>query len=111
MNRLLSEFHDGKSLNVLINNETTLFLLLDNRHVKYEKTNIGFLFNKSVIESNNSYLKPSDVIQLVSEVVPNLYVTDISDIKLTDNEYVISIDPECLIYFGSFKIKLKNKGI
>uniref|UniRef100_A0AAU8L0S7 Uncharacterized protein n=1 Tax=Pantoea phage Survivor TaxID=3232176 RepID=A0AAU8L0S7_9CAUD len=105
MNRLLCEYPDT-NVNVLVNNETQLLLLLDDRHAKYEKTDVGnaLLYKKGLV-TNISSLRPADAVALAKPHL-DLYSTDIKEIKQIDDEYIVYIHPHCLVYTGTFKIKI-----
>lgn len=104
MNRLLCEY-EGEKVDVLINNETKLLLLVSARHVQYEKTVAAYLINNKNLQTSNSSLRPSDVVEMVNPWV-NLYSTDIKQIVKHDDHYEIFIHPHCLVYTGTFNISI-----
>lgn len=109
MDRLKREY-EGEEVNILVNSEEKLLLLLSSRHVTHEKINLSNWFKNKTLETDNGHLRPSDVVKVVKRFIPDLYSTDIKEIKLEDDYYTVSIHPHCLVYFGQFKIKL-TKGI
>lgn len=108
MNRIKSKYPDASNVKVLVNREDELLLLLDNRHVKFEKTNLAFL-NQFKLETHEvSELHPSAVIRKVFHHYDELYCNDISSIEDCGDHFVINIDQECPIHFGSFKLYKKG---
>ncbi|UQT02807.1 hypothetical protein YUBABA_00260 [Serratia phage vB_SmaM-Yubaba] len=107
MDRLLRQYPNEQRLDVLINNETKLLLLMDSRHVEYEKQDLSFI-NKHSIKTDLKTLRPSDVVRLVRPLGVTLYSTDIESIKEITGGYEINIHPHCLIHYGTFKIKYRE---
>lgn len=104
MNRLLREY-EGEKVDVLVNNETKLLLLVGYRHVQYEKTVVSFVLSHKKLETSNQSLRASDVVEMVNSHV-NLYSTDIKAIEKHDDNYTVHIHPHCLVYTGSFNIRI-----
>lgn len=78
-------------------------LLLDDRHVIFEKDNIAFL-NSRKVRTDLEDLTPSDVVRLVRPFVGDLYSTDLQSIEKEDDKFVITIRRDCEVYHGTFFI-------
>lgn len=107
MERLKRCYPDSERLDVLVNREDELLLLLDARHVKFEKQDLSFI-DKHSLKTNLKTLRPSDVVRLVRPLGVILYSTDIESIKEVPGGYEINIHPHCLIHYGTFKIKYRE---
>lgn len=103
MQRLRERYPDSKSCMVLSNQETEVLLLLDNRHVKFEKDNLGYLTNL-LDKTTKKELIPKDVVSHVFKVYPYLYSEDIEKIEESETHFTINVYPNTLIHFGQFKI-------
>jgi hypothetical protein len=107
MDRLKTRYPESERIDVLVNSEEELLLLLDSRHVKFEKQNLTFI-NNHKLKTNLNTLRPSDVVRLVLPLNVKLYSTDIESITEVPGGYEVKIQPHCLIHFGSFKIKYRE---
>ncbi|AEV89571.1 hypothetical protein OBP_134 [Pseudomonas phage OBP] len=107
MERLKKQYSDSERLDVLVNREDELLLLLDSRHAKFEKQNLSFI-DQHHVKTNLKTLRPSDVVRLVRHLDVELYSTDIGSINQVPGGYQISIRPDCLIHYGTFKIKYRE---
>lgn len=103
MQRLKDRYPDSRSFHVLVNQETEVLLLLDNRHVKYEKDDLGYL--SGILDKTNKVnLDARDVVNHVYRVYPHLYSEDIEKIEEFDTHFTVSVYPNTLIHFGQFFI-------
>lgn len=107
MDRLQRLYPDTQRLDVIVNGEEELLLLLDKRHVKFEKQDLSHLSRNS-IKTNLTTLRPSDVVRLVRPLGITMYGTDIESITNVPGGYEIKIHQNCLIHFGTFKIKYRE---
>lgn len=107
MDRLQRLYPDSQRLDVIVNGEEELLLLLDSRHVKFEKQDLSRLTLNS-IKTDLKILRPSDVVRLVRPLGITMYGTDIESIKEVPGGYEINILKNCLIHFGTFKIKYRE---
>lgn len=107
MDRLRKQFPKDERLDVLVNNETKLLLLLDSRHVEYDKQDLSFI-SKHSIKTDLDVLRPSDVVRLVRPLGVKLYSTDIESIVNIAGGFDVNIHPHCLIHYGTFKIKYRE---
>lgn len=107
MDRLQRLYPDSQRLDVIVNGEEELLLLLDSRHVKFEKQDLSRLTRNS-IKTDLKILRPSDVVRLVRPLGITMYGTDIESIKEVPGGYEINILKNCLIHFGTFKIKYRE---
>lgn len=102
MERLQALFPE-ESVQILINKETELFLLVENRHIKYEKTNLGFL-NSFKFKTTMESLSNSYVALIVRESYLPFYASDIETIIDKGDHFEITIKTDVLIHYGQFKI-------
>lgn len=107
MDRLQSRYPDVPSIVVLINREDELLLLLDNRHVKFEKTNLAFLNQFKLETTCLKDIRPTVVAKIVFPHYDELYSDDILTISDDGDYYTVSVHPSSPIHFGSFKLHKK----
>lgn len=108
MERIKAKYPDASNLRLLVNREEELLLLLDNRHVKFEKTNLSFLDQFQLTTECPNDIHPSAVIRQVFPHYDELYCNDISSIEDCGDHYLITIHQECPVHFGSFKLHKKG---
>ncbi|QDB70291.1 hypothetical protein CF8_0123 [Aeromonas phage CF8] len=99
----LTTLYEGESLKVLVKNEQSLLLLVGNRHVKYEKTDLCFL-NALRLSTSKSVLNAQDVANIVRESYRPFYSTDIETIVSKPDCFEIVIKDDVYIHRGSFYI-------
>ncbi|WNV45818.1 hypothetical protein [Aeromonas phage AerS_266] len=102
MERLQALFPEEK-VQILIIKETELFLLVENRHIKYEKTNLGFL-NSFKFKTLLEVLSNADVANIVRESYLPFYASDIESIIAKEDCFEITIKSDTLIHYGQFII-------
>lgn len=103
MQRLKDRYPDSRSFHVLVNQESEVLLLLDNRHVKHEKDNLAYL--SGIIDKTSKVeLNERDVVSHVFNHYPFLYSEDIENIQEFENHFTVSVHPNTLIHFGQFNI-------
>lgn len=99
----LSALYEGESLKVLVKSEQSLLLLVSNRHVKYEKTDLCFL-NALRFTTSQHTLNTQDVASIVRESYRPFYSTDIETIVNKPDCFEIVIKDDVYIHRGSFYI-------
>lgn len=78
-------------------------LLLDDRHVHFDKLNIAFI-NQSKVSTDKEELTPSDVVRLVRPLVGDLYSTDIKSVVRESGVFTVTLVRNCTVYHGTFNI-------
>lgn len=99
----LQSLYPKENVKILISKETELFLLVGNRHIKYEKTNLDFL-NSFKFKTPLQSLTTSDVANIVRESYLPFYGSDIKTIVEEKDCFVIIMNTDVLIHYGQFKI-------
>jgi len=109
MERLKRRYPDSDKLIIVAPQETKLLLLLDDRHVVFEKTNIAFI-NQKNISTELEELTPGDVVRLVRPFVSDFFADDIGTIEKDGDCFNITLPRYCTVYHGTFKIIYSAKG-
>lgn len=99
----LKDLYKTENIAILIHQEEELLLLLDNRHVKHEKTNIAFL-NGFKFKTTCEQLDKEIVAKLVREKYVPFYETDIQEIINQDDHFRVVLVPHLTLHFGEFII-------
>lgn len=108
MEQVTRTFND-KQCRVLAVSDDESLLLMDERHVRYEKENLSFtrlpdLFTFSWDLSKEEAIK---IINSSSSHV-KLESDDIESIQFKDDHYLVNISSDSVFYKGSFKITFKQ---
>lgn len=103
MERLKDRYPGSSTFHVLVNRETEVLILLDNRHVKHEKDNLSYL-STILDKTDKEELTERDVVSHVFSKYPYLYSEDIEKIEEFETHFTISVYPNTLTHFGQFNI-------
>ena len=110
MQRLRDRYPDAEKISVLVNQTEELLLLLDNRHVRFEKTDLSFIDNHSV-KIDIKEPTAADVVRALRPLFVDIHSTDIESITETPGGYRIVIKDTSFVYHGSFKIKFRDYNL
>jgi hypothetical protein len=100
----LKAYLKDDNVSILVHNREEMMVLLKDRHVRHEKTDICFL-NGFRFKTDAKFLTKEDVAKLVRTKYIPFYASDIKEIVSHSNHFLIILRDDVTIHFGQFIIQ------
>ena len=102
MERLRAHLEDD-NVSVLVHQRDLMMVLLKDRHVRYEKTNIGFL-NGFRFKTKELVLTKSQIAEMVRTKYHPFYASDIEEVDSFEDHFLVTLRDDVTIHYGQFTI-------